>query len=445
MEVLAPIQEGANRALKPFRDLFGWFGDTLDAKDERKQAARPSATQLRNELAQADASDKRDLEQYKGLQDAERRRAASATTRPVEARVIARSPELLVPDVPDQQGLERRRRGRPAGRQQRRAGRQGQVGLRRQRLGDAAHRPRVRRLGAGARERRARQRRPRGRRARRPALRARAERQGGPSAASASSPPARAPRRRVSRPALAVPARHPDRHGQAGRDRRGRARPRDPRPAGRRPAQARHRRGADPAATTTCGRRCRDDDAAGRRPPRPARAAGRHRRAHDRLADLGLRRARRPLAAARGLGRLPLRLGPRRGVRLLPRPVRRHRAAADAGRELARLHGRRLRRRPRPRAARPGARARAGRDRRRGDRGRHDRLLAAAVPARRRGAGLAAAAAPDPDDDRAQHAARAARVRRSAAACWRRTCPTTRAAAGAARTRPAASARSRAA
>ena len=31
MEVLAPIQEGANRALKPFRDLFGWFGDTLDA------------------------------------------------------------------------------------------------------------------------------------------------------------------------------------------------------------------------------------------------------------------------------------------------------------------------------------------------------------------------------------------------------------------------------
>ena len=35
MEVFAPIQEGANRALKPFRDLFGWFGDTLDAKEER--------------------------------------------------------------------------------------------------------------------------------------------------------------------------------------------------------------------------------------------------------------------------------------------------------------------------------------------------------------------------------------------------------------------------
>ena len=32
---VAPIQEGVNKALKPFRDLFGWFGDTLDAKDER--------------------------------------------------------------------------------------------------------------------------------------------------------------------------------------------------------------------------------------------------------------------------------------------------------------------------------------------------------------------------------------------------------------------------
>lgn len=31
-EVLNPVQEGASRALKPVRDLFGWFGDTLSAK-----------------------------------------------------------------------------------------------------------------------------------------------------------------------------------------------------------------------------------------------------------------------------------------------------------------------------------------------------------------------------------------------------------------------------
>src|ERR1700754_4909664 len=36
--VLSPIQEGASRVFKPVRDLFGWFGDTLDAKDQRDKA-----------------------------------------------------------------------------------------------------------------------------------------------------------------------------------------------------------------------------------------------------------------------------------------------------------------------------------------------------------------------------------------------------------------------
>jgi rod shape-determining protein MreC len=35
--VLSPIQEGASRALKPVRDLFGWFGDTARATTERDQ------------------------------------------------------------------------------------------------------------------------------------------------------------------------------------------------------------------------------------------------------------------------------------------------------------------------------------------------------------------------------------------------------------------------
>jgi rod shape-determining protein MreC len=51
MEVLAPIQEGANRALKPFRDLFGWFGDTLDAKQER-DALREERDELRRQVAE---------------------------------------------------------------------------------------------------------------------------------------------------------------------------------------------------------------------------------------------------------------------------------------------------------------------------------------------------------------------------------------------------------
>jgi rod shape-determining protein MreC len=32
LEVVGPIQEGASRTLKPFRDLFGWVGDTVSAK-----------------------------------------------------------------------------------------------------------------------------------------------------------------------------------------------------------------------------------------------------------------------------------------------------------------------------------------------------------------------------------------------------------------------------
>ena len=50
MEVLAPIQEGADRALKPLRDLTQWLGDTLDAKEERDQL-RTQRDQLPQEVA----------------------------------------------------------------------------------------------------------------------------------------------------------------------------------------------------------------------------------------------------------------------------------------------------------------------------------------------------------------------------------------------------------
>ena len=46
---LSPIQEGASRVFKPVRDLFGWFGDTLDAKDQRDQAIK-ERDRLRNQL-----------------------------------------------------------------------------------------------------------------------------------------------------------------------------------------------------------------------------------------------------------------------------------------------------------------------------------------------------------------------------------------------------------
>src|SRR5919205_3701400 len=66
MEVLAPVQEGANRALKPFRDLFGWFGSTLDAKHQRDQL-RTQRDALRREVADLTVQN-RSLAQANGLQ-----------------------------------------------------------------------------------------------------------------------------------------------------------------------------------------------------------------------------------------------------------------------------------------------------------------------------------------------------------------------------------------
>ena len=74
MEVLAPIQEGANRALKPFRDLFGWFGDTLDAKEERDQA-EAERDALSKKLAEVTLERDR-LAQLKGLDQINTRRRA---------------------------------------------------------------------------------------------------------------------------------------------------------------------------------------------------------------------------------------------------------------------------------------------------------------------------------------------------------------------------------
>jgi rod shape-determining protein MreC len=88
MEVVAPVQEGANRALKPFRDLFGWFGDTIDAKDERdKLEAERDA--LRQEVARLKLTENEN-EELRALVDYARGSGIDAYD-PVTARVYSRS------------------------------------------------------------------------------------------------------------------------------------------------------------------------------------------------------------------------------------------------------------------------------------------------------------------------------------------------------------------
>src|SRR6201995_397607 len=54
LTVVSPIQDGANKALKPVRDLFGWFGDTLHAKGQRDEL-RKQVDRLRKEVIANDA------------------------------------------------------------------------------------------------------------------------------------------------------------------------------------------------------------------------------------------------------------------------------------------------------------------------------------------------------------------------------------------------------
>lgn len=91
VEVVSPIQAGASKALKPVRDLFNWFGDTLHAKGQVSEL-RKQNDQLRQELI-TNQSDARQLSEFEKLFkiDGELKLTDYA---PVTARVIGRDPTL---------------------------------------------------------------------------------------------------------------------------------------------------------------------------------------------------------------------------------------------------------------------------------------------------------------------------------------------------------------
>ena len=91
LTVVSPIQDGANKALKPVRDLFGWFGETADAKSQRDQL-RKQVDRLRRELAAVQAEQRTDR-QVGGLTRLDSSLSIS-DYRPVTARAVGKSPNL---------------------------------------------------------------------------------------------------------------------------------------------------------------------------------------------------------------------------------------------------------------------------------------------------------------------------------------------------------------
>ncbi|HYN49392.1 MAG TPA: rod shape-determining protein MreC, partial [Thermoleophilaceae bacterium] len=96
-ETFAPIESGATGALKPFRDFFGWAGDTIDAKDQNTEL-KDEVEALRTDLAEAQTS-LRDANQLKAIRDLHQENYFPTSTRPVTARVIAKSPTVWYSSV----------------------------------------------------------------------------------------------------------------------------------------------------------------------------------------------------------------------------------------------------------------------------------------------------------------------------------------------------------
>jgi rod shape-determining protein MreC len=92
LQVVSPIQEGASRALKPFRDLFGWVGDTVSAKSDlskvRKDRDSWKQRAIANEAAQ------RDNAHFRALLGLDRAPKDLTPFGPVTSRVVGQSPTL---------------------------------------------------------------------------------------------------------------------------------------------------------------------------------------------------------------------------------------------------------------------------------------------------------------------------------------------------------------
>lgn len=89
--VLGPVEEGADRALKPVRDLVDWVDETFEARSENDKL-RAQNEDLRDQVAalQIDGEELRELRKLKKLDE----RNDLGSLEPVGARVIGRSSKV---------------------------------------------------------------------------------------------------------------------------------------------------------------------------------------------------------------------------------------------------------------------------------------------------------------------------------------------------------------
>src|SRR5262249_26266255 len=104
MQVMAPLQEGASRALKPARDLGGWIGDVFDAKSENK-SLRNQIKDMLKRLARAE-TDQRDATELRALVGFNRSDVFPNGYNHVGARVIGRSPTVWYSTVTIDKGSD---------------------------------------------------------------------------------------------------------------------------------------------------------------------------------------------------------------------------------------------------------------------------------------------------------------------------------------------------
>jgi rod shape-determining protein MreC len=93
LEVLSPIQDGASRALKPFKDLTNWVSDTFDAKD-RASRLEKQRDALRKQVIGANQAIQENAQLKRMVNLNAKQDLSLSTYKPVTGRVIARSPSL---------------------------------------------------------------------------------------------------------------------------------------------------------------------------------------------------------------------------------------------------------------------------------------------------------------------------------------------------------------